>query len=172
MKLETVEDLKACIVTGMAAIEREDWTVAASLLDALLARHPGEPVALYLLGLVNFRQNNWPAAEKFLRKALAIAPGQAQVALQLAQTLRALQRPGEALDLCRQILAAHPGDVAAWLELGKAQEESGAVAAAEASYRHILAKSGDPAVAINLAQLLISTDRSVEAEALLRRMLA
>ena len=172
MKLETVEDMRSCIVAGMAAMDREDWAAAEKLLDPLLARHPSEPVALYLRGVVHFQQKNWPSAEEFLRKALAIAPDQLQVALQLAQTLRAAQRPGEALEVCRRILAAHPNDIAAWLELGKAQEESGAMAAAEASYRHALAKTGDPAATINLAQLLIATNRSVEAEALLRQALA
>src|SRR5437868_2037766 len=131
------------LAASVAAIAKGDLAAAQTLLQRVLAAGP-HPIAFYLLGRVYAERGAWGEAEGLYRRALAIAPGQPQVLVDLAHALRALLRPFEAVEICRQALAAAPHDTGAELELGKALEECGDAGAAEIVYRRLLAQGGEP----------------------------
>ena len=157
------------LAAAVAAIARDDLDMAGDILRDVLTVHLQHPVALYLLGRVAQARSAWPEAERHFRKALALAPDQPEVALHLAQSLRAQQRAAEALPYCRQVLDRMPDHRDALLEFAKALEESGDTAAAEAGYRRLVAAHCDPAALVNLSSLLSHTGRAGEAERMLRQ---
>lgn len=158
------------LAAAVSALNQGDLEAADKILSGVLAK-TDHPVALFIQGQGRAAAGRWAEAEALLRRALALAPGQPQVSVHLANVLRALSRPGEAVPLARAALQAAPGDAAAGLELAKALEESGAGAEAEAVYRRVLAAPGGyPDVALfNLTDLLAGSGRAAEAEALLRQ---
>jgi tetratricopeptide (TPR) repeat protein len=157
------------LAAAVAAISSDDLDMAAQILRDVLSVHMQHPVAHYLLGRVAQARGAWPEAEKHFRKALALAPDQPQVALHLAQCLRAQHRAAEALPYCRQVLDRMPEHRDGLLELAKALEESGATDEAEAIYRRLVAEQRDPVALVNLSSLLSHTGRAGEAERMLRQ---
>ena len=146
-----------------------DLDAADGHLGRALSLTPLNPVALFLRGTIRFRQEDLGAAELSFRQALNISPGHALASLHLAQTLRALKRPNEAIVHCRAALATEPDNPDVMLELAKAQEESGDLSAAESSLRRLLQRTpGMVQAVINLSGLLIRRRHTVEAEGLLR----
>jgi len=150
---------------------RGDLALAEPILCEILSLHADHPVAIYLLGRIAMERGGWAEAETLFRRVLVLAPDRPEVALHLAQSLRALQRAHEALPYCRQALEQMPHHPGAWLELAKAQEESGATDDAQATYRKILAKQADIMALVNLSGLLSRTGRAAEAEQMLRQAL-
>lgn len=172
MGTPSTQDMNALLATSVARIKDGDFEAAETLLSDVLTIETRHPVALYLMGLTQFERARWARAEEFFRRALAASPGRPEICLHLAQCLRALQRPAEALAFCRMVLKAQPGHGGAWLELAKAQEESGAAADAEATYRQMLARSPDAEIVLNYSRFLNTMGRAPEAEVMLRHALA
>lgn len=95
-----------------AAGRPEEETVAAVL--ALTAERPeSDPAALYeSAGAYDFAGRE-AEAEPLYRRALAAGlaePERSRAVIQLASTLRNLDRPAEAVELLRDLLAARPDD--------------------------------------------------------------
>jgi len=88
----------------------EDATLAS--IDALVAeREPNDPEALFEAASARDFAGRETDAEPFYRAALAhglAEPYRGQAIVQLASTLRNLDRPAEALSLLRDFLAAEP----------------------------------------------------------------
>lgn len=112
MTTPTDQDSARLLAAAVAQIGQGDHAAAASLLSAVLARNPRHAVAIYLLGVMALERADWAEAEKSFRQALAIAPGQPQVVLHLAQALSAQYRSGEAEALLRAALAEPAPDAA------------------------------------------------------------
>lgn len=89
----------------------EQGTVEA--IDALVAERPADdPVALFEAGGARDFAGREAEAEPFYRAALVGGlgePERGQAVIQLASTLRNLDRPEEALTLLRDFLDEHPG---------------------------------------------------------------
>jgi tetratricopeptide (TPR) repeat protein len=156
------------LAAAVAAMARGDMDMAEATFREILVLRPEHPVAIYLSGRIAMERGDWSKAETLFRHALALAPDRPEIALHLAQSLRALQRAPEALPYCRQVLERIPDHSGAWLELAKAQEESGATDDAQATYRKILAAQADITALVNLSSLLSRTGRAEEAEQMLR----
>src|SRR5580692_7362362 len=125
------------IASAVEALSRGDLASGRAVLQAVLSQ--GEhPVALYLLGMVESDYGRWAEAESLLRRALKFGPYEPRRNIALARSVRMQGRPQEAIAFCQTALRAAPNDSAVLLETGLAQEESGAPAEAEATYRHIL----------------------------------
>jgi tetratricopeptide (TPR) repeat protein len=159
------------IFSAIAELKKDHPEAARPLLERALEMVPNEPVPLYLLGTAHYRCGNYAEAEIFFRRSLAISPGQPDACFHLAQTLRALKRPREAIDFCHQVLKAKPGFVEASLELAQAETEIGATGDAESRYRGILATAFNLTAILNLTTLLNQQDCFAESEALLRQAL-
>jgi tetratricopeptide (TPR) repeat protein len=159
-------DAVACLNDGAPAD-------AERLLAEALRLEPQSAVAMYLMGVAHHARRDFSGAEGWLRQARTLTPGQPKIHLQLAQTLRALQRPAEAVEVCRRLIILAPTQPEAWLQLAGAQEEAGDADGAEASLRQMLVaipQATDGVAA--LAGLLTRQGRAVEAETLLKTALA
>ncbi len=158
------------IASAFEALSRGDLTTGRAMLQAVLSQ--GEhPVALYLLGMVESDSGRWAEAELLLRRALRFSPIEPRRNIALARSVRMQGRPQEAIAFCQTALRAAPNDSAILLETGLAQQESGALAEAEATYRHILINGPDPTALVNLGHLLSGDGRTDEAAALLENAL-
>ncbi len=94
--------------------------------------------------------------------------------LRYAAALEASGEPGQAAALYRRLLAAGPGTVVVWTDLGNAEAAAGHADAAERAYRRALElDDAAPDPLNNLAWMLLEGgDRLEEAEALARRAVA
>jgi tetratricopeptide (TPR) repeat protein len=131
--------------TRAAGLYREGrFSEAAALLSDTKQFFP----ALLLRGKAEFLSGNNEAAEKSLRRALALKPGSADAALSLARLLREQDRAGEAETLVEGVLGEDPQNIRALRlgadlarEKGPAGEADAAVflnRAAEASFETAL----------------------------------
>jgi tetratricopeptide (TPR) repeat protein len=171
MRPET--EISALLREGVDKLNHDRFASAQRVFESILASEASQPVALYLLGVAHFKQSDWVAAEGCLRQALAISPNQPDVCLQLAQTLRALHRPGEAVSLCQKVLLQAPGHIGALVELAKAHQEAEDWEAAEKVFRQLLdIAPATGMAALALGEILCATGRADEAEILLRAALA
>ncbi|WP_314148396.1 tetratricopeptide repeat protein [uncultured Leifsonia sp.] len=142
-----------------AAGERDEQETVAAI-DALVAeRDPGDPIALFEAAGARDFAGREAEAEPLYRAALDAGlaePQRSQAIIQLASTLRNLDRPEEALGMLRDLLQEHPGH-----ELAGAAHAFAALA---------LFDSGLPAAALRealdaLAQRLPRYGRAVAAYA-------
>ncbi|MEO8223709.1 MAG: tetratricopeptide repeat protein [Gammaproteobacteria bacterium] len=104
----------------------------------ILARHPGHPDALHLLGLLAHHQGRNEAAVDLMNQALLAAPEHAPCHGNLGLALQALGRLDEAVASYRRALALDRQFAEAHLNLGNALELQGKPADAIASYRRAL----------------------------------
>ncbi|MES2327219.1 MAG: surface lipoprotein assembly modifier [Pseudomonadota bacterium] len=64
-----------------------DVAMATTLLQQRIATNPRDVEAYFLLGMIAVRQRAYGTANKYFREALAIAPGQVRIRLELARVL-------------------------------------------------------------------------------------
>jgi arylsulfatase A-like enzyme/Flp pilus assembly protein TadD len=111
---------------------------------------------------------NYPKAEETLVELYARYPESVPILKILAQTLMALERPDEGLELLRKAVELAEKDLGVRLILAKAAQEAGALDEAEEALR--VATDLDPCgekPRIKLANLLVDRDRYVEQVAVL-----
>lgn len=170
---DSSSDLTAVFQSCIAAFNRGDLQGAEDALGRLLSQGLEDPILAYLQGILNLRRRNWADAERDLRNALQRDPGRSYILLDLAQTLRAQGRAGEAIALCHEALGDAAQHLAARIELAKALDDAGEWVEAEQHYRQLLTmpEAHDFAI-LNLATLLNRSYRAAEAEELLTPVLA
>jgi tetratricopeptide (TPR) repeat protein len=81
------------LASAVAHIDGGAYAEAEAILRAVLAENSRHPVAIYLLGMIAIARGAFVPAATLFRQALAIAPDQPRVALQLAACLLAQHRP-------------------------------------------------------------------------------
>jgi len=89
------------------------WKNSETLWVDTVRASPQSVMAHYNLGVVRFRQGNYPAAEAQYRQALALDPHHRYSMVNLGVTLRYQGRLEEAAAALQQALAAYPSDPAA-----------------------------------------------------------
>ncbi len=111
-------------------------TPARELLDAVLAEHPEDVAALTERGRLALADDDISGAERWLRRAVALSPNDAQALRLLSNVLsrqgnrdeaqvlqdrfHAMERDFQRLDvICRHELGERPNDAALHCELGK-----------------------------------------------------
>jgi tetratricopeptide (TPR) repeat protein len=103
------------------------------------ARHSDMPEVHYNLGALYARQEKWPEAEGAFRKAVDLAPDNAQYQVLLADVQARMGRTDEALAAMERLAAKSPDDPRVRFELGllyqKARRAEEAFAAFEAAHR-------------------------------------
>jgi tetratricopeptide (TPR) repeat protein len=134
-------DIRPLLAEAVGALNRNAPAEAQIFLTRALTHQPQHPVALFLMARVHEERADWPAAEACLRSAMAADAGQMKVRIHLSRALRAQGKAGKAVLLFKGLGEQASWD--AWQELARAQEESGAVDAAERSYRHVLENAAD-----------------------------
>lgn len=107
----------ALLQTALAAHRAGQLEAAERGYRAVLERVPGEPMALYLLGLVCFHRGDTQAAIAHLRVSLQRAPRQARAWKDLGGMLMASGQLEQARDAYRQAVQHAPGGEN-WYNLG------------------------------------------------------
>jgi Flp pilus assembly protein TadD len=133
---------------------------------AAMPRHAG---ALHALGALALQAGRPAIAETLLSQAIALKPA-AGFQLTRGNALLALHRPGEAADIARLLLRAHPDNAAAHQLLGHALADGGQPEEAIAAYQRALRLQPElPDIRNNLGMALRQANRLAEAEQELRQ---
>jgi tetratricopeptide (TPR) repeat protein len=145
---------------------------AQALCRRILDAQPNEPNALHLLGLVALQSGKFADAFEHLRLAVQLAPDVALYHANLAEALRALNRPDEAECAYRRGLEIEPRFVQAWKNLGTMLRELRRFPEAIEAYRNAIGQApNDPDTLHNIALAVLGLNRLDEAAELLRRAL-
>lgn len=159
------EGLQSVEETVQSALERGDFGVAVPLLKALLATTPGNPTALYNLGMVYSDQGKLALAEDLLSQAAAADPENARivVALGVAQA-----RGGDlptAIKTLERAAKIAPEDAFAHQNLGACLLKEGDAERAENHFRRsLLADPANLRSQFGLAQALETSGRLHDAD--------
>ena len=95
-------------------VNQENYEEALALLNQAWQKGPRTPEKAFLLGKVNRRLLRYPEAQRYLEEAVRLKPDLAEAQLLLADTLIALDKPGQAEPHLRAAQAAgfEPGQTA------------------------------------------------------------
>jgi tetratricopeptide (TPR) repeat protein len=166
---------------ALKALEKDDPAGAEADFQAYLAKHPKDPDALGGMGVLRQRQGRFDEAETLLNQAVAQKGGASwRSALQetrywalldRARDNLAGERPQQARQQLEEARRLKPEDLEVTLLLAQLQYEEDDLAAAEASYRQVLARDANNSRALTgLIRLLALQDKSDEAERLLAQL--
>ncbi len=149
-RFERRPDLPRAMHGAAVVLARTNRTdEATALTEALLGRAPGHGAARLLRAELLDSVGRGDEAVEDLR-ALSRATGPAGPAsFRLARILLRTGEIGEATPLLEEVVAAAPGNGAAWLALGRAHRSAGRRAEARAAFRRALAEDA----ALNEARL-------------------
>lgn len=110
---------------GMALEHLGRLSKALEFYERALQRDPSNPEIYKSLGVLASKLRLLPAAEKFLRIYLRMAPGAKGGAVQLAAILRDQSKFEDAIELLRQAIYGDPENADLWNAMGTTVMESG-----------------------------------------------
>lgn len=149
---------------GIAYHQKRQLQQAEAIYREVLARHPGHPQALYLLGVTAMESQRFDAAAQLLRQASVAAPLNVDVLHALAGTLAMSGRIDQAIATWNKATSLKPDFVEAWVNLGVCHQRANKANEAIACYRRALAVKPDFAAALsNLAGSLYEIGQLDEA---------
>ncbi len=163
---EVLENLGAAHLAAGNSVAAE-----AALREAVSAAgaSPG-PRLLMCLGYALAAEHKYDEAEPVLRQALALAPRNAEIGINLGNVEAARGRNDSARDCYRSVLAMDARNVTAWFNIATLAREAGHFEEATAAYGEVLSIDPGHVDALNnLGTILERTDRVDEAVALYRR---
>jgi putative PEP-CTERM system TPR-repeat lipoprotein len=141
-------------------------------LKSLLQQRPDHGPARIALGRAMLALGDPDAAEKEVRRAIAIGGDTRELQQTLVETLLAQKRFQDALDELATAGNGEAGDVRSLMLAGRALEGIGRVADAETRYRRAMAAAPDQtAPLIAMASIMLNTGRAPEADRLIDRAL-
>ena len=111
---------------------------AAEIYQNLLARQPHCADALHLLGVVEFQRGNYPAAKKWILRAIRLCPGVAPFHHNLGKVEQAAGNLTEAVTCFERALGCQPDTAETLLSLGNALQQAGQKAKAISIYRQAI----------------------------------
>jgi len=155
------ESLAAHQAAAFAALRTGRAADALALARSAQRRWPA--AGLQLEASIELAGRNTEAAIAALRKALAAAPGNSEVAIQLHETLVAAGKLAEADAHARAHVGQRPGDSAFVLHLGNVALARGDLAQAEARYRQILKREPNHVEALNNLAHVLALQKRPEA---------
>ena len=135
-----------------------DLTAAEACLKAVVARRPEDAAAVHLLGVICLQRDDVPRAVDLMRRAVELAPGEAQFHGNLGVALRRRGDLDGAAAAYRQALRLAPDFADAWSNLGNVQRAQGDPAGAVACYRRAISLTPDE---VQLYNALGSTYRDL-----------
>ena len=107
---------------------------ARALCHEIIAHAPGDPVALHLLGMIEFHGGNVAEAERLVAQVVAIKPNSIKFLADFAAVLRTLERIPEAIDVCRKILVLDKKNGDTWYRLGCFLKDAGDLSGCVGAY--------------------------------------
>jgi predicted O-linked N-acetylglucosamine transferase (SPINDLY family) len=167
------EALRGLLREAVARFRAGQPQAMAEVCGKVLARWPGQPEALQLMGVALHLLGRHEEALASLDQAAAQHADTADLQVNRGEVLRALARWPEAEAALRRALALAPGNPDAWNNLGLVLQARSRHADAEAAYRRALAiRPGHPETLNNLGTLAQEMGRADEAGSCYRAVLA
>jgi len=111
---------------------------AEAIYRQILAEQPRHADALHLLGLLEYRKQQFDSALDLIQRAIRIEPKRADYENNLGLVLAALSRHSEAIDAYRRALALRADYPQALNNLGNSLRRAGRMAQAVASFRRAI----------------------------------
>lgn len=140
---------------ALSHYEAGDRAAARAAAESLLAGAPAHADALHLLAVIAQDENRQRDAETYVRRALAVVPGQPLYLNTLGNGLLAQGRTDEAIAALGEATKAAPGQADIVFNLANAERQAGRYEDAVASYRKCIALNpGHLGAHNNLALLL------------------
>lgn len=121
---------------GVEALRGGRADQAITIFERVLAQTPAHVPALNLLAQARFRRGDLGLAETHLRRAIDLAPEQADSHYNLALVLRGAGKRAEEIAAYRQAVARNPRHTNAWANLAGALLDQGQVAQAFEAAEH------------------------------------
>ena len=141
-------------------------------VEAALESAPNDAEALSILALVEWRLGERGEAEHHMAEAQTRTPDSLRTALALAEMRLAQQDRGGAEEALRQASKNPRTAQAAFIALGELNASDNRPAEAEQNFRAALARGRDVLPLVSLANFLMRTGRTAEAEPLYRELAA
>ncbi len=142
-------DTLATGLLGTALLQSGDAQQALPYLEAAVSKQRNNAGFLGHLAQAYFELTMYADAAEHFRKALRLAPAEAQFQLGLANSLALQGQYAEARRLLERVLARHPQHAMAWFNLGHVLRDLHEPAPAIAAYQKVLALAPDFAEARN-----------------------
>lgn len=150
-------ELRELLREGQRAVEQRDYETARAKFEAMLDRDPANVLALSNLGIVHYHLNQLEEAETCLRRAVALAPNDAETRSLLGIVYFRRGKVDDAFAELTRAVAINPRYAEAHNYLGITLSEKGWTAAAEQQIRKAIELNPDYADAhFNLAVLYVS----------------
>ncbi|WP_169823526.1 tetratricopeptide repeat protein [Azoarcus olearius] len=148
-------DARAQRVLGVALLKQEQWAEARTLLASAVAAAPGDELAVFNLGVVEFHRGRKDTARRHFERAVELAPANSKFRVSLAHALRELGRVGDAEHLLKAVLEGEPEQFDALKELAYLERDRGRVADALGLFQQLEGlKPDDPGVQVGLGTVL------------------
>lgn len=167
------ENPRVRIASALIYRQVADSLHATQDLEAAVAKEPHNDKALALLSGVVWETGDGPKAEGYIRRAIELAPENADYLLHLAEILRLRKTPAaleEAHRVAERALKNDPGNRHAFFAIAKALLAAGKTSDAEEILERLLERYPDHAQAsLELAQIYAASKRPKEAEPLHKR---
>ena len=152
------------LAQAMAAHKDGRYSEAEAGYRNVLRQQPGDPKALYYLGLLHFHRGEIAAALNCVQQCLARAPGNAHAWNTLGSMLIADKRSVEAKEAYRKVTAVAPSMGEGWYNLGICLRDEGDFDAAIATLQEAISRQPDYFRAYEaLAMLLYQLERTDDA---------
>jgi serine/threonine-protein kinase len=131
-------DVQALTGEARLLIDMHKYSDALRLITFAMEHHPGERRFADLLGILRYRQGDYPGAEAAFRQSLALRPDAAFAYDNLHAALMRQDRPAEAMEVLKQGLQVRPNG-RLYTKLGATLFAQGDFTGAADAYEHAVA---------------------------------
>ncbi|UUX49028.1 tetratricopeptide repeat protein [Nisaea acidiphila] len=157
-------NLQVLLQRAVSAHGAGNLAEAEGLYRQILAKSPGQPTALYLLGVVALQVGRPDVAAELIEQALKGRPDNAEAHYNLGNAYQALGRDQDAEHCFREAIRLQPDYAQAHYNLGTLRKASGSLEAAEKSFRAAVGHAPGLGQAwCNLGVVLDELGRTLEA---------
>jgi Flp pilus assembly protein TadD len=155
-----------------AAIKANDAERARKLAADAVARSPKNPKAHYYAGVGAEMAGDKDAAEQSYKKALSLAPGFSDAAINLGALLLEGGKAADAVAVLKPLAAKAPDDALLQTNLAAAHAAAGDHGPAAEVYAGLMKKDPSPETRLGYARSLLALGKKDEAAAVLREGVA
>jgi len=167
------EEGEPYLCLGRCYYQLSDYTNSYNNYSRALQLMPGDPQALYGLGLNLLRQKNFKEAAEFMEKALASGLVSKEAFFELGSAYEELQAYGQAAGYYLKYVESQPDHVwNGWFKLAQAYQKNSEIEKAIEAYRQALKlRPEDINSNYNLALLLTANKQYPEAEQAYKKLI-